>query len=278
MRELAEDAISRKYAIPAFCAWNAELVDAILRIATDNRAPVILMSGPGEFPLLPPEAQVAVVHGLRKRYAVPSVVHLDHGESLEQVRRCVECGYDSVMIDYSHRPIEENIRMVCQAVQLAHDRNISVESELGAIGRADAATTEGGDRSVFTRPEDAERFVRATKTDLLAPSIGNAHGLYKGKPQLDFQLLGSIREAASVPLVLHGGTGLPKEDIRRAIEGGVVKVNVASELVNTVRESLRSQWGQGKNQWIPMALASAVKQVEAVIDKWIHITDAANRV
>jgi ketose-bisphosphate aldolase len=277
MSELLSDAASRGYAVPSFCVWNAEAMDCALRVAAECRAPVILMNGPGEFPLLPPAAMAATAIAVSARYSVRAALHLDHGESIEQVEACLSAGYTSVMLDFSARSYAENAAALRQVAQRAHPLGVTVEGEIGRVGKADDMTTEGGPDSTLTVPAEAARYVAETGVDALAVSIGNAHGQYTRLPRLDFDRLTEIHKLARVPLVLHGGSGTPEADIKKAISRGVAKINVATELIASVRESLKGQWRDGRNPWLPLAQAEAMQAMEAVLRKWIVLTGAAQR-
>jgi ketose-bisphosphate aldolase len=279
--ELVGDARRGGYAIPSFCVWNAESMQTVLGAAERLRSPVIIMNGWAEFLLLDQRATAAIAGALIGRCTVPVALHLDHGQNPEQVREGILAGYSSVMLDYSTRPFEENVRALAEIAAVAHPRGVGVEGELGAIGRADSHTAEGADLpagfSTLTDPEDAAEFVERTGVDLLAVSIGNAHGMYAKKPEFDFGLLERIAKEVDVPLVLHGGSGTPEEDLKKAVSTGMAKVNVASELVQAVRCSLTEQWTNGRNFYTPIALAEAVKRMEPVVEKWIRLTGAAGR-
>ena len=159
----------------------------------------------------------------------------------------------------------------------AHPLGITVEGEIGRVGKVDEATSEGSGRSALTDPREAVEYVRRTGVDFLAVSIGNKHGFYRGDPHLDFGLLAELHAAVEIPLVMHGGTGIPEKDIQRSIGMGISKVNIASELVAGVRSSLASQWGAGRNLWSPIALGEAVKGLEKIVEKWIRITGAEGK-
>jgi ketose-bisphosphate aldolase len=274
---LTGPAYRQGYAVPAFCAWNAETMEIVLQAAERLRAPVILMQGPGEFPVLPPASMGAVAVALKRRYSVAAALHLDHGDSLQMVRECIEARYTSVMLDFSSRSNEENARCLKAVVAMARPHGITVEGEVGKIGKADEATTEGAARSSYTEPAEAAAYVRESGVNLLAVSIGNKHGFYRGEPHLEFGLLAELHAAVPVPLVMHGGTGLSVEDIQRSITMGIAKVNVASELIHGFRDSLTTQWKEGRNHWMPLALAAACAEMEKIVEKWIMITGAAGK-
>ena len=278
MRDLLEPALADGYAVPAFCVFNAESMAAVLGVAADLRAPVILMNGPAEHVLLPPAAMGDLARLAAGRFNLPAALHLDHGDSLEQVQDCLAAGYTSVMLDYSSRPYAENVGALCRAVELARPLGVTVEAEIGHVGKADPRATEGGAQSTLTEVAEAARFVADTGVDALAVSIGNAHGQYTKLPRLDFQRLEEIRAAVGIPLVLHGGSGTPEADLRRAISLGIAKVNIATELMTALRESLESQWQGGRNPWLPIAWAEAMKHMLPVVEKWIRATGAAGRV
>ena len=277
MSDLLNRAASEGYAVPAFCVWNAETMEAVLRTATRLKAPVILMTGPWEFSLLGPPDLGAIAHALARRFEVRAALHLDHGNSLEQVEACLAAGYTSVMLDYSTRPLTENVEAMKRVVAMGHPSGVTVEGELGVIGQVDQATVEGGGQSTLTDPDVAAAFVKETGIDTLAVSIGNAHGIYTKLPQLDFERLMKVHATVPVPLVLHGGSGTPPEALRRAISLGIAKVNVASELIAAVRSSLLDQWTSGKNLWAPIAQAAAIKAMVKVLERWFHLTGAAGR-
>jgi ketose-bisphosphate aldolase len=275
--ELIREAFLQGYAIPSFCTWNAESMKTVLDSAEELRAPVMIMNGWAEFPVIRPALHSLIAHGLIKRYSIPAALHLDHGQSMDEVRECIEAHYTSVMLDFSAKPFEENLQALQEVVRLARPHGITVEGELGAVGMVDNSVMEGNIESTLTDPDAAKSFVEETGVDMLAVSIGNAHGMYREHPRFDFGLLGRIHELVRVPLVLHGGSGTPDHDLKRAITSGIAKINVASELVQAVRVSLIEQWGQGKNLWIPLAEEHAYRSMAETVRRWIGKTGAAGR-
>ncbi len=277
MLQLLKPAYEGQYAVPSFCAWNAEVAETILQIASDMRAPVILMSGPGEFPLNPPDTLAAVCRVIASKYPVPAALHLDHGDSPATVESCLKAGYTSVMLDYSSRSFEENAAGMKQVVAMAHPHGVTVEGEIGSVGKVDETTAEGGHRSTLTDPAEAARFVEMTGVDALAVSIGNAHGLYTKLPVFDFERLEKIRKAVPIPLVLHGGSGTQPEYIRRAVALGMAKINVASELCKAFRDSYSEHHAGGKNGWLPTVLGTAKPAMAKVVERWINLSGAAGK-
>jgi len=278
MIELLRPARPQGYAVPGFCIWNAETIRAVLATAQEERAPVILMCGPGEFPLLPPRVLAACARAAVEEVDVPVAFHLDHGDSLEMARACLEAGFSSVMLDASRSPWADNVALTRQVVEWARPLGVTVEGEIGALGRVDEGTREGSADSTLTDPDEAARFVAETGVDALAVSIGNAHGIYPGRPRLDFARLEQIAARVEVPLVLHGGSGTPDDDLRRAIGLGMSKVNVASELARAFRETLVSAWtATDCPAWPPQAEVDAMASIQDVVRRWLHRTGAAGK-
>ena len=277
MADLLEPAWKGGYAVPSFCAWNAEVAETALQVATELRAPVILMDGPGEFGLNSPDTLGRIVKSLVEKYPVPAALHLDHGDSLEMVDACIAAGFTSVMLDYSLRPFAENVAGLKAVVAKARPKGITVEGEIGSVGKVDDATVEGGENSTLTDPAEAARYAELTGVDALAVSIGNAHGIYTKLPVFDFERLEKIRQAVSVPLVLHGGSGTQPEYLQRAIGLGMAKVNVASELCKAFRDTYAAEHANGKGAWLPSALAATRKPMAQVMAKWFALCGAAGK-
>jgi tagatose 1,6-diphosphate aldolase GatY/KbaY len=277
MHKLLQPAWRAGYAVPSFCAWNAEITETILEVAARLKAPVILMSGPGEFALNPPDTLAHITMALVEKYPVPAALHLDHGDSPDRVETCLAAGYTSVMLDYSTRPFQENVAALKAVVDRARRLGVTVEGEIGCVGQVDDMTVEGSKASTLTEPADAARFVELTGVDALAVSIGNAHGLYTRLPVFDFERLEKIRNLVPVPLVLHGGSGTQPEYLRKAISLGMAKVNVASELCQAFRESYAQAHSAGNHSWLPMALGTIKPALARVVEKWLKLCGAEGR-
>ena len=266
---LIKKAEAEGYAVPAFTIWNAETIDTVLKVAEEMQSPVILMTGPAEFNLFSPKKIASIAYLIAENYNVPAALHLDHGDSLQQVEDCIAANYTSVMLDFSSKPFSENVEAMKKVMEIAHPKGITVEAELGSIGKADKISEEGIDITTLTNPLQAKQFVEETKIDMLAVGIGNAHGIYSSLPKLDFARLQEIYEFTKIPLVLHGGSGTPAEDLKKAILFGICKVNIASELVKALRDYFLNQWNAQKNMWIPITTAQALKRMIPVVKKWI---------
>ncbi|EGL82892.1 fructose-1,6-bisphosphate aldolase, class II [Caldalkalibacillus thermarum TA2.A1] len=232
MTEMLNKAVEGKYAVGQFNLNNLEFTQAILQAAEEERSPVILGVSEGAarymggFKLV-----VNMVKALMEEYnvTVPVAIHLDHGSSFENCVKAIHAGFTSVMIDGSHLPLEENIALTKKVVDVAHVLGVSVEAELGRIGGQEDDLVVDDAEAMYAVPEECERLVRETKVDCLAPALGSVHGPYKGEPKLGFDRMEVIQKLTGVPLVLHGGTGIPLKDIQKAISLGTAKINVNTE-------------------------------------------------
>ncbi|EAW9308202.1 tagatose-bisphosphate aldolase subunit KbaY [Salmonella enterica] len=227
---LLRDAQAKGYAVPAFNIHNAETIQAILEVCSEMKSPVILAGTPGTFKHIALEEIYALCNAYSGSFGIPLALHLDHHESLDDIRHKVNAGVRSAMIDGSHFPFEENVKLVKSVIDFCHSRDCSVEAELGRLGGVEDDMSVDAENAFLTDPQEARRFVELTGVDSLAVAIGTAHGLYTKTPQIDFQRLAEIREVVDIPLVLHGASDVPDEYVRRTIELGVCKVNVATEL------------------------------------------------
>jgi fructose-bisphosphate aldolase, class II len=228
LREVLTPARAQHYAVPAFDCSEDIMVRAILESSDALRAPVILMT-------LLPELQGAgmvymsrLIRGVAEYHQIPVVLHLDHAENLDLVKAALDHGFTSVMVDGSKLPLKENIAFTQAAVDLARPYGASVEGELGHVGGMDLERTASSE-SVLTDPDEVARFVDETEVDALAVSIGTAHGIYRSRPTLSISRLKQLHAASRVPLVLHGGSGTPEEQVQEAICNGICKVNVYAD-------------------------------------------------
>ena len=241
-KEMIKKARAGGYAVPAFNAENLEMVQAIVAAASELRSPVMIQTTPTTVKYLTLRQAVAMVRAEGEAADVPVALHLDHCESYDGVHDAVQAGYTSVMIDGSKLPYEENIEVTRKVVEMAAARGVTVEAELGTVG----GNEDGHSAQIaYTDPEEALDFFTRTGVDIFAVAIGTAHGFYKGEPKLNFDLLATLREKIDAPLVLHGGSGIPDEMIRRTIELGINKVNFATELraaaTAAVRKALENE-------------------------------------
>ncbi len=219
-----------KYAVGAFNANNMEIVQAILKAAEIEKAPVIMQASQGAISYAGLAFIIGIVKIAAETSVVPVALHLDHGTDFDQVVDCINGGFTSVMYDGSKLPLEENIALTLKVLELARPLGISVEAELGKIGGTEDHVHVSKEDEMYTDPEEARYFVEKTGVDSLAIAIGTAHGQYKGEPKLDFERLKKIRSLVNVPIVLHGSSGVPDEAVRTAISLGVRKVNIDTNI------------------------------------------------
>jgi fructose-bisphosphate aldolase class II len=230
MTEMLQKAKSEGYAVGQFNVNNLEYAQAILQAAEEEKSPVILgvSEGAGRY-MSGFKTIVKMVEGLLEdlKVTVPVAIHLDHGSSFEKCKEAIDAGFTSVMIDASHHPFEENIETTTKVVEYAHSKGVSVEAELGVVGGQEDDVVADG--VIYADPKECEELVKRTGIDALAPALGSVHGPYKGEPNLGFKEMEEVRDATGVPLVLHGGTGIPTKDIQKAISLGTAKINVNTE-------------------------------------------------
>lgn len=228
------------YAVGAFNVENMEMAQAVIRAAAELSAPVILQTTPSTLRYASAKTFSAIVTQLAAQAPVPVALHLDHGSSFEMARQALEAGYSSVMIDGSKEAFERNIQLTRQVVEAAKKYPVPVEAELGKVGGKEDDLEAESD--AYTDPEQARIFVEQTGVDSLAIAIGTAHGVYQGEPKLDVGRLREIREVVTIPLVLHGASGLSDDSVKECIRAGICKVNFATELriaySNGVKETL----------------------------------------
>lgn len=217
------------YGVAAFNLFNYESIAWAIEAAEREDRPVIIMLYPPCKGLIPFHAFVAITRSMAKKASVPVGLHLDHSQSFTEIMEAVAAGFSSVMIDASRLPWEENMALTGKVVEACHAMGVDVEAELGLVGLA-SNHEDFNNPAGYTKPEEAETFIRETGVDALAVAIGSAHGTYIAAPKLDLVRLAAIHAVSSVPLVLHGGTGIPDDQIRAAVRLGISKLNVATEL------------------------------------------------
>jgi len=267
--ELLAKAEKGRYAVGAFNCNNMEIVQAIISAAEAERSPVIIQASQGAIKYAGLGYVTALVREAAMFSTVPVALHLDHGTDFKQVVNCLRSGFTSVMFDGSQLPLEENIRITRKVVDVAHAVGVSVEGELGRLRGTEDEINVSEREAFFTDPEEAVTFVQGTGIDALAPSIGTAHGRYRGKPDLDFQRLKKIRELTGVPLVLHGSSGVPGEDIRRAIELGVRKVNIDTDIREAFVKEIRHVLAVDQDEIDPRKVLgpARIKAAEVIREK-----------
>ena len=260
-KQLLSHAEEGHYAVAAFNTNDLEYTQAILEAATELYAPVIVEAAKSEIDYMDGHVFVAMVKAMAERLPIPVAIHLDHGPSYEEAVRCLNYGFTSIMYDGSSLPLHDNIEMTRKVVNAAHACGIGVEGEIGVIGQA-ADGPEGGanDMTGLADPKECEIFVKESGVDSFAAAIGNMHGIYKRKPELRFDLLEDIRRRTRVPLVLHGGTGIPEDDLRRAIKMGVCKINFSTVMRKACLETLSETLKANPGDWDLMKMLTPAKR------------------
>lgn len=230
MNEVLPLAKENKTAVPAFNADTLEIAQALLETIEEENCPSIIAVGQAAIRDGKLEALAKIVTDLAAPMSTPVVLHLDHGQNFEQVVKALRAGYSSVMIDGSGLSLHDNIAVTRQTVQAARAVGASVEAELGAILGSEDHISHDDSKPFLVKVQDVIEFTSAVSVDALAVGIGNAHGLYKGRPKLDFDRLREVEAVCAPPLVLHGGSGIPADMIQTAIAIGIRKINVATEV------------------------------------------------
>ena len=269
-RTLLDEAVLGGYAIGSFNTYNLEITRAILAAAEARRASVFLAVGSGalEYGGFAPLTQLVLAAA--REASVPVAVHLDHSPTVAACERCLGEGFTSLMIDGSNLPFDENVALTRQAVERAGQ--IPVEGELGGVGGEEDSSGEQETAIPMTDPAQARTFVEQTGVASLAIAIGNAHGVYKGEPKLDFERLAALRDAVPAPLVLHGASGLSDGDLRRAIALGVRKINVNTEIRQTLFASLERSLEQGvKGYDVTRLFGAAMDAMQRTVEEKIDV-------
>lgn len=241
-----KEAYEKQYAVGAFNSYNLETMQATVEAGEEKNTPVIIAFGAKYMTNMSLRTAAGIAKSLAKEVSIPVCLHLDHCSDIDVIKEAVEAGFSSVMYDGSRLPYRENLANTKEVVEYAHRYGVTVEAELGSIGIGDQSH-EGFDSDVeaLTDPEVAKEFVEETNVDALAVSVGTVHGLYKGEPDIRIDLLKKINEKVGIPLVLHGGSGVPEEDILQCINNGVAKMNVNTEVsmhaVSKIKEVLNKE-------------------------------------
>jgi fructose-bisphosphate aldolase class II len=242
MNAFLPKAKERKFAVGQFNMNNLEFAQAIMEAAIELRSPFIYGVSEGALKYMGIEFTVAIAEAAAKKSGLPIALHLDHGSSFDIAMKCIRAGFSSIMFDGSHYGLEENIRLTKEIVKAAHAMGVSVEGELGTIGGVEDDISVDEAEAALAKPEEAIRFYEETGVDCLAIAVGTAHGMYKGEVKIRYDIIEAVASKIPVPIVLHGGSGVPDDAIRRAIECGVGKINVNTEsqvaCTNAIREIL----------------------------------------
>lgn len=291
MSQMLEDARTKKYAVPAFDVSNYEMIKSVIEVCEEEKSPAMFMC-------LKPDLEnrgigfiTAMIREAAKSYSVPVCIHLDHATEYADIKQAIDTGFTSVMYDGSVLPFEQNAENTKKVVELAHKYGVSVEAELGHVCDAIAGTGEdallGNAQAKEENPEDSltdplevEKFIKITDVDALAVAVGTAHGVYRSTPTLRLDRLDEINKISKKPLVLHGGSGTPDEQVKKAIELGITKINIYSEVLNALNTGLKDKLNdiQNMSMWPIFVYEEAKKRMEDVIRNKIRTFGSNNRV
>jgi fructose-bisphosphate aldolase class II len=240
MKDLLAVAHTNNFAVPAFNTSSNMLLNGVIEASEEKSSPLIIAIHPDELAFVRPSFVKAVIEEAIKA-TIPVCIHLDHGSSVGQIMEAIRCGFTSVMIDASTLPLEQNIAICKQVVELAHLVNVSVEGELGTIGTTGPEAEAGTEEIIYVNPDDVVTFVEATGVDTLAVAIGTAHGIYPKdkKPELKLNLLKEITSRVDIPLVLHGGSANPDHEIATAVKLGINKINISADIKHAFYQKCR---------------------------------------
>lgn len=278
-KKMLEDAKVNKYAVPHFNINNLEWTRYILEECNRLKSPVILGVSEGAIRYMGGYKVVAnLVKNLDEELniQIPVAIHLDHGSSVESCKKAVDAGFTSVMIDASKYSLEENVDMTKQVVEYARIKNITIEAEIGHIGGSEDNMSS---EIAYAKVDDALKLYNETKIDFLAPALGSVHGLYKGEPCLDFDKMKEISEKTNIPLVLHGGTGIDDEKLKKAIASGICKVNINTELQIAWTKAVRKFLSEDTKAYDPRTVIKSGEQsMKQAIEHKVNVLGSINRI
>lgn len=264
---------AEKKAVPAFNVYDLETIMAVIDASNKSKSAVIISFGESYFNQVPIEIIAEIVKKLAADYDFDIVLHLDHAKKFESIIRAIRCGFTSVMYDGSDLSFEENIINTSEIVKIAHSVGISVEAELGYMNKEDGSESSQVNEMNYTDSSMAEKFVKDTNVDALAIAVGNAHGIYKSKPILDFERIKEIRDITNIPLVLHGASGIPDDSIKKAVELGICKININTEIAVGAVEAIKRLLNEKPKEKVRLekVLKCARDEMSKIIESYINL-------
>lgn len=278
MKAILEDANKHYYGVMAMNSINIEMARAGILAAVEEHSPIIIQFGPGQMKKhAHAEDMLPVIKELAERVYVPVALNLDHGTDFYVIADCINRGFTNVMFDGSALSFQENIKRTSVITALAHQKGCSVEGELGHVGQA--VNSDDTDRDLYTNPDLAVEFVKKTGIDALAVAIGTAHGAYpKGKiPKLDFERLIQLKSALNMPLVLHGGSGSGEENLRKAIAGGINKINVCTDAFEAGKQAMLAVLKEDSSLDYMNLCMAAEAGIKSFVKDYMRIIGSAGR-
>ena len=285
MKEMLADARKNHYAIPAFDVSNYDMMKAVLETCEEERSPALLMALGVDLKGRDMNLIASMVRSASEYFNIPVCLHLDHATELGEIQRACDAGFSSVMYDGSVLDFEANAKNTAEVTKLAHARGITVEAELGHVGNASVGSisetgsdTDPGES--LTVPEEVARFVEITDVDALAVAIGTSHGVYQKTPELRIDRLDAIMAMCDRPLVLHGGSGTPNDQMQAAIRHGITKINIYSDVVGAMNQALKGKLNTMENPatWPFIVFADAREQMKAVVREKLHTFGSAGKI
>ena len=277
-KEMLEKAKEHGYAVGAFNVENMEMVMAVLAAAEETGSPVIMQTTPGTVKYAGLDYYLANVRAAAERSEIPVAMHLDHGNSFELACEAFRTGYTSIMIDGSKKPFEENIALTRSVTDVCHAGGVPVEGELGRVGGKEDDLDNTGDVNPYTDPDEAAEFVDRTKVDFLAVGIGTSHGVYKGVPKVNVEVLSAIRKVVDIPLVMHGTSGVPDDQVRDCVSRGICKVNYATDLRIAFTEGVKEHMVAHPDDFDPKKYCvPAMEKVKAYVMQKMDVVGSCHR-
>lgn len=282
-RDWLEKAKREEWAMGAFNVGNLETFKAVVQAASNKKSPIIVESSPGETSFLGADNIIDLAKNYSQEFNIPILVNLDHAESLEDCLKGIEAGYDLIHFDGSKLPYEENVKIARQVVEAAHVKGLLVEGELDHIAGLSEVHQDSAQSEIenipMTDPEKAARFISDTGIDILAVFVGNVHGVYQaGDEHLNLELLKNIAASVNCFLSLHGGSGIPGEEIKQAIENGIVKVNINTEMRQAFKETLIKTLAQNPDEVAMYKIETPVmEEVQRVVEQKIIVFGSAGK-
>ena len=278
-KAILDVANEHSFAVPAFNISDWAMFQGIVEISEETNAPLLVAIHPDEVRHIGREMVTGIIERSH-RSSVPIAIHWDHGATYEQILEAIRFGFTSVMIDGSLKPFEENVAISRKVTESAHALGVSVEAELGTIGANDSYAEAGSAEIIYTDPDDAVTFVEQTGVDSLAVAIGTFHGLYPAhlKPELKLDLLKEIKSRVHIPLVLHGGSGNPDDEIREAARIGINKINISTDIKIAYHNKMREVLGNDPKMREPNAIQPAcIEAMKVVAAQKIDLFGAAGK-
>ena len=282
-KEMFAKANKEGYAVPAFNFNNMEQLQGIIEAAVETGSPVILQVSTGARnyigkEMLPWLAKAATAYVEASGSDIPVALHLDHGNSAELCAKALRSGYTSIMIDGSKLPFAENVELTKKVVEFTHAMGVPVEGELGTVGGKEDTHEVKDSEKAYTDPQEAKAFAEQTGVDFLAVGIGNAHGFYQGVPKLRFDILEKTKGLVSIPIVLHGASGIPDEDVKKSTGLGICKVNFATELRDAFTKGVKAFIAENPDAFDPKKYNGAGREkVKELVMHKMQVLNSVNK-